>query len=88
MLGSYSLFVVAGSGDASTRRRVSLRIGRVPIVDTVSDAQLGFAEIRRERGALVVTVPNVTEAGDCYIKVARTLPNFWVFDRFGWQPVA
>ncbi len=86
-LSSYSLFVVAGQGDASVRRRISLRIGKAPLIDTVSDTQVGVADVRRERRNVIVTIPDVPERGDGYVKVACAIPAFWVFDRFGWQPI-
>jgi LmbE family N-acetylglucosaminyl deacetylase len=86
-LGSYSLFVVAGQGDATMRRRVSLRIGESSLIDTVSNRQIGVADVRREQRHVIVTIPNVPERGEGYVKVARAKPVFWVFDRFGWQPI-
>ena len=86
-LSAYSLFVVAGQGDTSLRRRIPLRIGHAPLIDTVSNTQIGFTEIRRERRTVTVTVPSVPQLGDGYVKVAHATPVFWVFDRFGWQPV-
>ena len=86
-LSSYSLFVIAKQGDRSLRRLVSLRVGQAPIVDTVSNKQIGFADVRRESGTIIVTIPNVPELRDGYVKTARTTPAFLVFDRFGWQPI-
>ena len=48
-LSSYSLFVVAGQADAAMRRRISLRIGEAPLIDTISNQQVGVADVRRER---------------------------------------
>ena len=86
-LSLYSLFVVAGQGDTSLRRRVPLQVGQATLMDTVLNKQIGFAEVRRERRMINVTIPNMPQLGDCYVKVARPAPTFWVFDRFGWQPV-
>jgi LmbE family N-acetylglucosaminyl deacetylase len=86
-LSSYALFVVARQGDQSLRRLVSLRIGQAPIVDTASNKQIAFADVRREQGEVIVNIPNVSELRDGYVKVARAKSAFWVFDRFGWQPI-
>jgi LmbE family N-acetylglucosaminyl deacetylase len=86
-LGSHSLFVIAGQGNANVHRRISLRIGEAPLIDTVSNTQMGIADVRRERRDVIVTIPNVPEHGGGYVKVTYATPVFWVFDRFGWQPI-
>ena len=86
-LSSYSLFVVAQQGNLSLRRLVSLRVGQTPVVDTASNKQIDLAEVRLENRNVVVKIPNVGILQDGYVKVARSRSAFWVFDRFGWQPI-
>jgi LmbE family N-acetylglucosaminyl deacetylase len=84
----YSLFVVAGQGDTNMCRRIPLRIGESPLIDTISNTRIGVAAVRRQGRNVIVTIPNMPERGDGYVKVAYAKPVFWVFDRFGWQPIA
>jgi LmbE family N-acetylglucosaminyl deacetylase len=87
-LGSYSLFVVANQNGQSLRRLISLRLGQSPIIDSASNKQIDVANVRQENGEVVVTLPNISDVRDGYVKVARTKSAFLVFDRFGWQPIA
>jgi LmbE family N-acetylglucosaminyl deacetylase len=81
---TYALFLAAESG---VRRRIALAIGDAPVIDTVANKRIGTADVRREKSEIVVTLRDAGAIRQGYVKVARSVPAFWVFDRYGWQPI-
>ncbi len=82
------LFVVAETHDTAVRRTVALHGDAPAIIDRISGAMIGAARLEHRDGNVTVTLPWSATARSGFVKVARTRPGLWVFDRFGWQPVA
>jgi LmbE family N-acetylglucosaminyl deacetylase len=81
------LFIVADSDDLAIRRTLALHGDAPAIIDRISNAMIGAAQLRQQKNDVTVTLPWSSAARNGFVKVARMRHGIWVFDRFGWQPV-
>jgi LmbE family N-acetylglucosaminyl deacetylase len=82
------LFIAADTDDLAVRRTLALHGDAPAIIDAISSAMVGVAQLRQQNGNVTVTLPWTTATRNGFVKVARTRQGIWVFDRFGWQPIA
>ena len=85
-LRNHRLLIAAESDAGSIRKVVMLLSEHAQILDAITQSSSALSFVRRGE-EIVVSMPIGRSLRSGYVKVARTNPAIWVFDRFGWQPI-
>ncbi|MEP6485435.1 MAG: PIG-L family deacetylase [Rudaea sp.] len=86
-LRNHQLLIAAQSDKASIRKAIFPLARDAQIVDTITRTSAGVVDVKHGLGGIVITVRIAGPVQSGYVKVARTTPAIWVFDRYGWQAI-